>query len=72
MSEKVEIKAMKNGPLLISGKATITDEDGNVSETKGGMVALCRCGLSTNKPFCSGAHTESAFEADGSVIAVSE
>ena len=70
MSEKVEIKAMKNGPLLISGKATITDENGNISETQGAMVALCRCGQSANKPFCTGAHSKAAFEASETLIQV--
>ncbi len=54
MLEKVQIKAMKNGPLVIEGKAEITDENGDVNETEGKMVALCRCGQSANKPFCDG------------------
>ena len=33
MSEKVQIKAMKNGPLVIEGKGKITYENGNVNET---------------------------------------
>jgi len=33
MLEKVQIKAMKNGPLVIEGKAEITDENGDVNET---------------------------------------
>ncbi|SVD04451.1 uncharacterized protein METZ01_LOCUS357305, partial [marine metagenome] len=51
MLEKVQIKAMKNGPLVIEGKAEITDENGDVNETEGKMIALCRCGQSANKPF---------------------
>ncbi|MCP4139650.1 MAG: CDGSH iron-sulfur domain-containing protein [Chloroflexi bacterium] len=68
MSEKVEIKAMENGPLLISGQATVTDTDGNVSETQGSMVALCRCGQSANKPFCDGSHKNAGFEASETLI----
>lgn len=68
MSEKVEIKAMKDGPLLIAGKVTFTDEGGNVNETEGTMVALCRCGQSANKPFCDGAHKKVAFEASETLI----
>ena len=70
MSEKVEIKAMENGPLLISGQATVTDADGNVSETQGSMVALCRCGQSANKPFCDGSHAKESFVASETLIAV--
>ncbi len=70
MSEKVEIKAMKNGPLLIAGKATVTDANGDVSETEGAMFALCRCGQSANKPFCDGTHKKADFEASETLIAV--
>jgi CDGSH-type Zn-finger protein len=70
MSEKVEIKAMENGPLLIAGKATVTDANGNVSETQGSMVALCRCGQSANKPFCDGAHKKANFEASETLISL--
>ncbi|NEQ49942.1 MAG: hypothetical protein F6K11_07395, partial [Leptolyngbya sp. SIO3F4] len=27
------------------------------------QVALCRCGASSNKPFCDGAHAQAGFEA---------
>lgn len=70
MSEKVEIKATENGPLLISGQATVTDADGNASETQGSMVALCRCGQSANKPFCDGSHSKAAFEASQTLIKI--
>ena len=52
---------MKNGPLVIEGKAEITDENGDVNETEGEMVALCRCGQSANKPFCDGSHQKAVF-----------
>lgn len=63
MSDKIEIKANKNGPLLIAGTATFTDADGNVKQTEGKMIALCRCGQSANKPFCDGSHKRVNFEA---------
>ena len=52
---------MKNGPLVIEGKAKITDENGDVNEIEGKMVALCRCGQSANKPFCDGSHKKAVF-----------
>ena len=61
MLENVQIKVMKNGPLLIEGKVIITDEMGDVNETDGKMIALCRCGHSANKPFCDGTHTKEAL-----------
>jgi CDGSH-type Zn-finger protein len=58
MLENIQIKVMKNGPLVIEGKADITDENGDIKETEGKMVALCRCGQSAKKPFCDGTHTK--------------
>ncbi len=65
----------KNGPYLVSGalpldKAIIeTDREGMPNRWgKGGKYprqekyALCRCGNSTNKPFCTGAHAEKGFD----------
>ena len=48
-------------PLRVKGKAEITDENGDVNETEGKMVALCRCGQSANKPFCDGSHQKAVF-----------
>lgn len=70
MSEKIEIKATKNGPLLVSGKATVKDANGVVSETAGTMFALCRCGQSSNKPFCDGTHKKVGFEASETLISL--
>ena len=61
MLENVQIKVMKNGPLLIEGKVIITDEKGDVTETEGKMIALCRCGHSANKPFCDGSHKKAVL-----------
>ena len=49
-----EIKILDNGPLLATG-VTVVDGEGNKLETKE-QVYLCRCGRSSNKPFCDGAH----------------
>ena len=59
---------MKNGPLVIEGKAKITDENGDVNETEGKMIALCRCGQSANKPFCDGSHKKAVFEVNETLI----
>ncbi|MEO0311460.1 MAG: hypothetical protein RIQ89_1117 [Bacteroidota bacterium] len=47
-----------NGPALIAGTFTFIDKDGKEA-TKEGTIAICRCGLSANKPFCDGAHRNS-------------
>ncbi len=49
------IKVRDDGPLLVSGNVTLVDAEGNAFETKE-QFALCRCGLSDNKPFCDGSH----------------
>ena len=58
----VRIVCARNGPLLVRGPLTVVGSDGSMSEgTKG---ALCRCGLSSTRPFCDGSHKGSDFEAD--------
>ena len=61
MSEIVQIKVIKNGPLVIEGNLRITNENGDINETESKMAALCRCGHSANKPFCDGSHKELVF-----------
>ncbi len=46
------------GPYLVKGAFVFVDKDGK-EETKEGNIALCRCGLSKNKPFCDGTHRSS-------------
>ncbi|MBS4194575.1 CDGSH iron-sulfur domain-containing protein [Lederbergia wuyishanensis] len=53
--EKVQIKVMDNGSYRVSGDVELIDVDGNVFETKQ-VFSLCRCGLSSRKPFCDGTH----------------
>ncbi len=45
------------GPIWVRGGIPIESSDGYVYEVRN-RVTLCRCGLSTNKPFCDGRHTE--------------
>ena len=59
----VEIKASQNGPYVVMGNATYVDADGNEQTTPGSAIALCRCGQSSNKPFCDGTHKKVGFEA---------
>jgi CDGSH-type Zn-finger protein len=51
----VTIKVLDNGPFLVNGNAKIVDAEGNKFDSKA-QTALCRCGLSANMPYCSGAH----------------
>jgi len=68
MSEKTEIKASKNGPYLISvNEVSVNGEP----HEHGKMIALCRCGGSSNKPFCDGTHKKKNFEAEEVTVEVS-
>jgi len=69
---KIEIKARNNGPYVIPGTATYTDADGNEQTTSGETIALCRCGQSSNKPFCDGTHRKIGFEAAEIILHLDE
>ncbi|MGA3197908.1 MAG: CDGSH iron-sulfur domain-containing protein [Halobacteriota archaeon] len=44
-----------SGPLWMRGSVVVVSSDGGVYEVRN-RVALCRCGASSNKPFCDGSH----------------
>lgn len=58
----VNIEPLANGPLFITGAFELVSSDGKLV-CKGNKVALCRCGLSANKPFCDGSHKEGGYSA---------
>ncbi|NDW53116.1 CDGSH iron-sulfur domain-containing protein [Aliiroseovarius sp. PrR006] len=53
------LAVLENGPLVLAGDVCV---EGGDRETR---VALCRCGLSKNKPYCDYSHVEGGFEATG-------
>ncbi len=57
------IKAVKAGPLIVSGNVKIIASSGR-STWQGAKAGLCRCGASENKPFCDGSHKKIGFESD--------
>lgn len=57
-----EVCASADGPLLVTGGVRVLDADGNVLY-EGERAALCRCGGSSNKPFCDGTHRTNGFRA---------
>lgn len=59
--ESTLIEVMENGPLLVYGSINITKADGT-EEKKSKTTAFCRCGYSSNKPYCDGAHKKHDFK----------
>ena len=59
----VTITVRENGPYLVKGPIQIVDAEGNAFRVERETVALCRCGGSTNKPFCDGTHSKIGFDA---------
>ena len=59
MHAKVEV--MENGPLIVFGTLKVMHKNGE-QETKNRTTAFCRCGASSNKPYCDGAHVDAGFE----------
>ena len=58
---KLNITALKDGPILLTGNFTIIAASGR-SAWRGNETALCRCGQSKNKPFCDGSHKKAGFK----------
>jgi 3-phenylpropionate/trans-cinnamate dioxygenase ferredoxin subunit len=58
----VTIETIKNGPYIVKGEVELIDADGNKFPVEKRM-ALCRCGASTEKPFCDGTHSKIGFQA---------
>jgi len=59
----LKITATVNGPYEVVGNLQIEDTAGNVI-FNGTKTWLCRCGGSSNKPFCDGTHNKNGFDAD--------
>ncbi|MGH7530901.1 MAG: CDGSH iron-sulfur domain-containing protein [Gemmatimonadales bacterium] len=64
----VTITPKMNGPLLVAGAVRVVTPDGREltpPPRKDGrpaeVVVLCRCGASSNKPFCDGSHKRIGF-----------
>lgn len=54
------VEIVKNGPLIVYGSITVKDKDGKKTK-KDKVTAFCRCGASSNKPYCDGTHLKIGF-----------
>lgn len=60
MSQSPTIECMVNGPYLVKGLTDLRSAEGSKLQTQP-VIALCRCGGSSNKPFCDGTHQRNGF-----------
>lgn len=61
MTDQPKILPADNGPLIVENPPALTGADDVDTDGKT-KVALCRCGASSNKPFCDGAHAKIDFD----------
>jgi 3-phenylpropionate/trans-cinnamate dioxygenase ferredoxin subunit len=66
----MKITVTENGPYQVEGARDIEliGADGTAIPTGDDTIYLCRCGGSTNKPFCDGTHSAIGFQ--GAIAAV--
>ena len=58
-STLIEVNA--NGPLCVHGALSVKDAQGNMVEMLN-KTFFCRCGASSNKPYCDGSHKKNGFQ----------
>jgi CDGSH-type Zn-finger protein len=61
-SKTPSITPAPNGPYLVKGLDNLVNQKGPVDTRE--TMALCRCGGSSNKPFCDGTHQSNGFSSD--------
>ncbi len=61
---QVRIKTLKDGPYEVKGALELVDSKRESFKLADEAIYLCRCGQSSNKPFCDGTHTKVGFKAD--------
>jgi 3-phenylpropionate/trans-cinnamate dioxygenase ferredoxin subunit len=72
----VKITIKKDGPYRVEapeGSIELVDSEGNKYDLTGKPAfSLCRCGGSTNKPFCDGTHSKIGFQGAESAVKKAE
>ncbi len=65
----VKITVRANGPFRVEGPIELIDVEGNKWDlTDKPAISLCRCGLSSKRPFCDGTHGREGWKCDASPI----
>jgi CDGSH-type Zn-finger protein/uncharacterized Fe-S cluster protein YjdI len=63
VADKNTVTVVADGPLYLRGDLVFTGADGE--ELREARAALCRCGASSNKPWCDNSHQEAGFADPG-------
>lgn len=65
MSTPLNITIIDNGPLKVSGDAKTVHYCGEALALEGDKdLYLCRCGESSNPPYCDGSHSKTGFKSE--------
>jgi uncharacterized Fe-S cluster protein YjdI len=59
----VEVRVMRDGPLVVRGEFKITGADG-MEMKKMKIASFCRCGHSHKMPYCDGTHRKVGWASD--------
>jgi CDGSH-type Zn-finger protein len=68
---ELKLTARENGPWMVPGPAECVMAEARET-VAGETVYLCRCGASSKKPFCDGAHRTIGFEAPPAELVLSQ
>src|ERR1700722_2704842 len=67
----VKITVRPNGPFRVEGPISLVDVNGQEWDLTGKpAISLCRCGMSSKRPFCDGTHGREGWKCDASPIPV--
>ena len=68
----MKVTLLENGPYKVEGaqELDLVEHTGAPVRVDRDTVFLCRCGGSTNKPFCDGTHSKIGFQ--GAMAAVDQ
>jgi uncharacterized Fe-S cluster protein YjdI len=61
IQKSISVNISDNGPILIYGPIKIKYSGSEVINSSR-TIAFCRCGHSSNKPYCDGSHKKAGFE----------
>ncbi|MBO6523372.1 MAG: CDGSH iron-sulfur domain-containing protein [Balneolaceae bacterium] len=59
---ELSVTIFPNAPFVVEGNYTLNGSDQAISTQK--KMSFCRCGASSNKPFCDGSHKEAEFRSE--------